>query len=91
MTAQARQNLISNKARYLAWINDIDRVIREIAANGTVSATISVGGGSKSYTRLDLDELRKLRLDYTERVTQINRRLAGVPSTGIRRVMVTRY
>lgn len=91
MNAQARQNLISNKARYLAWINDIDRVVREIAAHGTASATISVGGGSKSYTRLDLDELRKLRSDYTERVTQIQRRLAGIPSVGVRRIMTVRY
>ena len=91
MTEKVLHNLIGNRAKYLAWIGEIDRTVREISLNGTASATISAGGGSKSYTRLDLDDLRRLRTDYAERVTQINRRLAGAPSTGIRRVMVTRY
>ncbi len=91
MNAKARQNLISNKARYLAWINDIDRIMREIAVKGAASGSISAGGGSQSYTRLDLDKLRKLRFDYAGRVTQIQRRLAGIPSVGIRRVMTVRY
>lgn len=91
MNAQARQNLISVKARYLAWINDIDRVMREIAVHGSASATVSAGGGSQSYTRIDLDKLRKLRSDYAERVTQIQRRLANVPSVGGRRIMTVRY
>ena len=90
MTTTARDNLIKNRARLLVWIGDIDRVVQEIAVKGTASATIQAGGGSKSYTRLDLGVLRKLRTDYAERVTQINRRLAGVSPTGIRRVMVTR-
>lgn len=91
MTAQARQNLTSNKARYLAWINDIDRIMHEIAVNGAASGSVSAGGGSQSYTRLDLDKLRKLRSDYTGRITQIQRRLAGIPSVGVRRIMTVRY
>lgn len=80
-----------NKARLLTWIGEIDRVVREIAVKGSASATISAGGGSKSYTRLDIDKLRRLRTDYCERVTQINRRLLGAPSTGIRRIVTVRY
>ena len=79
-----------NKERYLAWIAAIDRAVHEIAMTGTASATVSAGGGSKSYTRLDLGALRSLRRDYAGRVSQINRRLAGVPATGIRRVMTVR-
>jgi len=90
MTATARDNLVKNRARYLAWINEIDRVVRDIAVKGTASASIQAGGGSKSYTRIDLGTLSKLRTDYAERVSQINKRLAGVPSTGIRRVMMVR-
>lgn len=90
MTEKAKDNLTKNRARLLAQISALDRVINEIAVNGTASATISAAGGSKSYTRLDLGTLRKLRTDYADRVAQITRRLAGAPSTGIRRVMVTR-
>ena len=91
MTATARDNLIGNRGRLLAWIKTIDRTIQDIVDKGTASATIQAAGGSKSYTRLDLGALRKLRSDYAERVTQINRRLAGIPSTGIRRVVTVRY
>lgn len=90
MTALQRDNLIKNKARYTVWIGELDRVIREISVNGTASATISASGGSKSYTRLDLGTLQKLRVDYADRVSQIQKRLDGVPLSGIRRVMITR-
>lgn len=87
----AHANLIKNKAKLIASIHAIDVAVQEIAVNGMASATISAGGGTKSYTRLDLDALRKLRADYADRVAQIKRRLAGVPSTGIRRVVTVRY
>lgn len=90
MTALQRDNLIKNKARYTVWIGELDRVVREISTNGTASATISAAGGSKSYTRMDIAKLQELRADYADRVSQINKRLAGAPSTGIRRVMITR-
>lgn len=91
MTEKVLHNLIGNRAKYLAWISEIDRTVREISLNGTASATISAGGGSKSYTRLDIEKLQKLRSDYAGRVTQIDRRLAGAPSTGIRRIRIARY
>ena len=91
MTALSRTNLIKNRAKFVAWISEIDRIVRDIAIKGTASASISAGGGTKSYTRLDLGALQKLRTDYADRVAQITKRLAGVPSTGIRRVMTVRY
>lgn len=90
MTDRSRQNLRATKLRYLAWIDAIDRAVQQIALAGTASATISAGGGSKSYTRLDLGALRALRSDYAARVSQINRSLAGLPSIGVRRVMTVR-
>ena len=41
-------------------IEEIERTIFEISANGYYSATISSSGGSKSYTRLDLPKLESL-------------------------------
>jgi len=90
MTDIARQNLLKNKAQLIFWITEIDRVIHDIAVKGTASASISAGGGSKSYTKLDVSKLYEVRMDYTSRVSQIQRRLAGVPSTGIRHVMTVR-
>lgn len=73
----ATDNLKANKVRYLKWIDEIDRVRHEIALSGSASATLSAGGGSKSYTNLDLDKLAALRADYARRIRAINRSLHG--------------
>lgn len=90
MTQKAQDNLRANKARLLSWIGELDRVIRDISVKGTASASVSAGGGTQSYTRLDLSRLLALRADYAKRVMQIRRSLDGVPSTGIRHVMTVR-
>lgn len=90
MSEQTR-NLAKNKIMYVRWISEIDRVIHDIAVNGTASASISSSGGSKSYTRLDIDKLEKLRATYAERLVRINRALrAGSSPAGIRHVMTVR-
>ena len=87
----AISNRLKNKNRYLFWIAEIDRCIHEIAISGTASASLSAGGGSQSYTRADLDKLRKLRGVYASRVQEINMALAAFPnSTGIRHVTTVR-
>ena len=90
MSEKSNSNLVRNRAVLLAKIQEIDRVVFEIAQNGAASASVSAGGGSKSYTRLDLDKLTALRSTYARRVTAINRRLANLPSLGIRHVMTVR-
>ena len=91
MSANSRVNLVKNKNRLLFWVAEIDRVTHEIATSGTASATLSAGGGSQSYTRADLDKLRKLRSSYVARIEQINMALAMRPNmTGIRHVQTVR-
>lgn len=86
-------NLVKNKNRYLFWIAEIDRTIQEIAVSGTASASLSAGGGSKSYTHADIDKLQKLRGIYVSRVATINKALAGCINggTGIRHVETVRW
>lgn len=87
----ARVNLVKNKNRLLFWVAEIDRTVQEIATSGTASASLSAGGGSQSYTRADLDKLRKLRGAYVARIEQINMALSTRPNmTGIRHVMTVR-
>ena len=86
------ENLAKNKNQLIRWIGEIDRVIHEIAVSGTASATLSSSGGSKTYSRLNLADLRTLRREYADRVAQINRALvAGSNPLGVRRVMTVRY
>jgi hypothetical protein len=85
-------NLTRQKNQLLAWIGEIDRVIHEIAVSGTSSASLSAAGGSKTYTRMNLSELRSLRAEYAQRVAEINRALApGGNPLGIRRITTVRY
>ena len=55
---------ISQKRKTLQRIADVERDIEalkkvrtEVAASGYASATLASGGGSKSYTRLDLSKI----------------------------------
>lgn len=85
------QSLKAKKSQLVRWIDEIDRAIHEIAISGTASASISSGGGSKNYSRIDLAKLSELRAEYARRVSQLNRALAANSSpAGIRRVMTVR-
>ena len=83
--------MVKNRNRFLFWIAEIDRVIQEIATSGTASASLSSGGGTQSYTRTQISELRELRAVYVSRVNSIDMALASYPnSTGIRHVQTVR-
>lgn len=56
---------------YLRW-KEADAAVRAIL-NGAQSATVSAGGGSKSWTRASLSELRKERSDLAAQIARIDR------------------
>ena len=70
-------------------IAELDRAIQEIALSGTATATLSSSGGSKSYTRLDLDKLRAYRKDLATRAARLADLAAG-SRAGVRRIVTTR-
>lgn len=80
----------AQRKQLVTWIGEIDRAIHDIAIGGTASASISAGGGSKSYTRINLAELRSLRAEYVERVAAIDRVLRNVAPGGIQHVITVR-
>ena len=91
MASNSRVLLVKNRNHYLYWIAEIDRVIQEIATSGTASATLSAGGGSQSYTRANLKDLRDLRAVYVSRVQSCDMALSAFPNnTGIRHVTTIR-
>lgn len=62
--------------------------IRELAT-GAQSATISTGGGSRSYTRASLSDLRGLLAATARRINYLASLVTGTPSSsGPRRVEV---
>lgn len=86
-----KENLKKQKSQLLKWVAEIDRTIQEIATSGTSSASLSSSGGSKTYTRLHLSELRALRIEYMRRINAIRRALLGVRSIPARRIVTVRY
>lgn len=58
-------------------IGELERVRMEIATSGTASASLSSGGGSKSYTRLDLSRLAELIRELRAEMFSLRMRLSG--------------
>lgn len=83
------RELLTARDKLARQIAELDRVIQEVATSGFASASLSSGGGSKSYTRASLPELLALRADYLERLNDVLSSLGGSPS-GIRRVQIVR-
>ena len=70
MTTVQKRKLIEKIIDIEHDIAELERVRVEIGTNGYSSATISSSGGSKSYTRLDLDKISQLILALNKRLLQ---------------------
>lgn len=77
MTEKQRQNLLKRKAELAKDYHELDRAIIEIGLKGTASATISAAGGTKSYTRTNLTELRNLKRDVSDEYQAVVNALKG--------------
>ena len=60
MTTTQKRQIIERIAQTESDIATLRRVRIEIAASGFSSATLASGGGSKSYTRHDIDKITSL-------------------------------
>lgn len=60
MTTTQKRKILQRMSEIETDMAEIRRCRSEIATNGYASATISSGGGSKSYTRLDLSKLTEI-------------------------------
>lgn len=57
MTTVQKRKILTRISQTEADIEELKRCRAEIAKNGYASATMSSGGGSKSYTHLDLSKI----------------------------------
>lgn len=78
------QMTITQTKKVLQRIADVEKDIEElkkcrseIAKNGYASATMSSGGGSKSYTRLDLSKITEAISALTSELKQLKAMIAG--------------
>lgn len=68
MTTVQKRKILTRIAEVESDIDELKRCRVEIAKNGYASATMSSGGGSKSFTRLDLSKI-------TEAISALNSEL----------------
>lgn len=89
MTTGTKVRILERISEVSKDIEELKRVRIEIARGGTASASLSAGGGSKSYTRLDLGIITNLIRELEVELTKLRARLNGSESP-IRRIMFTR-
>ena len=70
------RKILERIARAESDLDTLRRVRIEIAASGFASATLASGGGSKSYTRHDLDKITALVSALEREVRGLRRLLA---------------
>ena len=86
---------ITQKRKVLQRISDIENDIaelkkarQEVASSGYASATISSGGGSKSFTRSDISKITEAISALTSELKKLRAMLAGSDSTLWKQVLI---
>lgn len=90
MTAVQTRKIVSRIASLSADIERLEEVRIRLASSEFASATISAGGGSKSYTRADLTKVDST-IKTLKRQLQSCRRLLGGGTQGIGKTIYTVY
>ena len=77
MTTAQKRKLLQRISTLEADISTLKATRTEIAANGYASATMASGGGSRSYTRLDLEKITQAIMALQTELRQCRALLAG--------------
>lgn len=71
MTTVQKRKILTRISQTEADIEELKRCRAEIAKNGYASATMSSGGGSKSYTRLDVSKITEAISSLTSELKKL--------------------
>lgn len=78
MTIAQKRKVLTRIAQIEADIEALKKCRVEIATNGYASATMSSGGGSKSYTHLDLSKITEAISALTSELKKLKAMLVKV-------------
>ena len=87
MTTYQKRTIIEKIVNIENDIAELEKARVEIGISGYASATISVSGGSKSYTRMDIDKITKLIGELNNKLTQYKNMLATGNGTPIKTIV----
>lgn len=77
MTTLQKRKILERLQSLEGDIEALKRCRIEVATGGYASATLSSGGGSKSYTRLDLSKITELIAELQRETRQLRNLLVG--------------
>lgn len=80
MTTVQKRKVLQRMSEVEQDIAELKRCRVEIAKNGYASATISSGGGSRSYTRLDLSKITEAISSLTSELKKLRNMLKDIGS-----------
>ena len=83
MTTLQKRKVLQRIQEVESDIEELKRCRSEIAKNGYASATMSSGGGSKSYTRLDISKITEAISALTGEMKKLKALLKNVGQQGI--------
>jgi len=81
MTTVQKRKILTRITEVEADIEELKRCRAEIAKTGYASATMSSGGGSKSYTRLDISKITEAISALTSELKKLRAMLTGNSSS----------
>ena len=88
MTTYQKRTIIEKIVNIQNDIAELEKARVQIGISGYASATISSSGGSKSYTRMDIDKITKLIVELNNNLSQYQNMLAkGNETTPIKTIV----
>ena len=81
MTVIQKRKILTKISEVEADIEELKRCRSEIAKNGYASATMSSGGGSKSYTHLDISKITEAIAALTSELKKLRAMLTNSGSS----------
>ena len=91
MTISQQRKILTRISECETEIEQLKKTRTEIAAKGYTSATVASGGGSKSYTRLDISKITEAIQALTTELKQLRAMLSAGNGQGIWRNVLVVY
>lgn len=81
MTTTQKRKILTRITEIEADIAELKKARQEVASSGYASATVSSGGGSRSYTRSDISKITEAISALTSEMKKLKALLSGGSSS----------
>ena len=88
MNITQKRKILTRITEIEADIAELKKARQEVASSGYASATVSSGGGSRSYTRADISKITEAISALTSEMKKLRKMLAGGSSSIWTQVLV---